>query len=136
MAVDDGIEVHFRAGDKQSSVILHVGIKLAIFADAIFLYSVWTCCRPAVTLDARCRSLRRGRGRGRDGLDLLFGVPGRFEVLARGSDVKVVRAYSLQSPLRWCLHSDDLRRCDFSSMTLGCMLVPRQRFSCQGGTDC
>ena len=32
-----------------------------------------------MTSDARCRSLRRGRGRGRDGLDFFFVVPRRFD---------------------------------------------------------
>ena len=66
-----------------------------------------------MTSDARCRSLRRGRGRGRDGLDLLFGVPCRFEVLARGSDVKVVRAYAGDCVVDAAVDA---------------------RFSCQGGT--
>ena len=53
-------------------------------ANASFFNPAWMCCWPAVTSDASCRSLCRGRCRGHDGLDLLFGFPRRFDVPLQG----------------------------------------------------
>ena len=70
-----------QGGTGLQAAVAFDGVFAVVFsASANFFNSAWLCCWAAVTSDASCRSLVRGRCRGRDGLDLLFGFPRRFEV--------------------------------------------------------